>query len=105
MLDVARTPPATLTRARAIARAHGLRYVYTGNVRDEPGQSTWCDACGAKLIGRDGYEITAWSVSDGGRCERCGTACPGVFDARPGRWGQRRVPLSIGRGAPAPAPL
>ena len=52
MLDVAHTPPATLTRARDIALRHGLRYVYTGNVHDETGQSTYCHACGAKLIGR-----------------------------------------------------
>ena len=47
MLDVAHTPPATLTRARDIALRHGLRYVYTGNVHDEAGQSTYCHACGA----------------------------------------------------------
>ena len=28
------TPPATLTRARAIALANGVRYAYTGNVHD-----------------------------------------------------------------------
>ena len=37
MLDVPHTPPATLTRARDIARRHGLRYVYTGNVHDTAG--------------------------------------------------------------------
>ena len=59
MLDVARTPRATLTRAREIALRQGLRHVYTGNVRDAAGQSTYCHACGRTLIGRDGYEITA----------------------------------------------
>ena len=34
MLDVPHTPPATLTRARDIARGNGLQYVYTGNVHD-----------------------------------------------------------------------
>ena len=88
-----RTPPTTLIRAREIALEHGLRYVYTGNVHDEARQSTWCHGCGAKLIGRDWYDITAWAVSDGGLCERCGTPCPGVFEPRPGTWGQRRMPL------------
>jgi pyruvate formate lyase activating enzyme len=96
MLDVAHTPPATLTRARDIARSHGLRYVYTGNVHDEPGQSTWCHACGARLIGRDWYEITAWRLSADGRCETCGAPCAGVFEARPGTWGQRRLPVRLG---------
>jgi AmmeMemoRadiSam system radical SAM enzyme len=33
MVDVPRTPPATLTRARRIALGNGLRYVYTGRPR------------------------------------------------------------------------
>ena len=34
------TPSATLSRARDIARANGVRYVYTGNVHDRAGGST-----------------------------------------------------------------
>src|SRR3990172_3279806 len=41
------TPAATLTRAREIALANGLLYVYTGNVHVPAGQSTYCHACGA----------------------------------------------------------
>ena len=85
-----------LTRARTIAQRHGLRYVYTGNVHDEAGQSTYCHACGTRLIGRDWYEITAWHLTPEGTCEACGTQCAGVFDAQPGSWGQRRMPLSMG---------
>jgi pyruvate formate lyase activating enzyme len=96
MLDVAPTPPATLSRARAIALAQGLRYVYTGNVHDEAGQSTWCHGCGARLIGRDWYRITAWDLTPDGACARCGALCPGVFEARPGTWGQRRMPVRLG---------
>jgi pyruvate formate lyase activating enzyme len=33
-------PAATLLRARDIARANGVRYVYTGYVHDRPGGST-----------------------------------------------------------------
>src|SRR5439155_20505240 len=53
MRDTPHTPAPTLTRARAIAKRHGLRYVYTGNVRDRDGASTWCSGCGMRLIGRD----------------------------------------------------
>jgi AmmeMemoRadiSam system radical SAM enzyme len=42
MHDVPATPRETLTRAREIAKNAGLRYVYTGNVHDEAGQSTYC---------------------------------------------------------------
>ncbi len=95
MLDRPNTPAATLTRARAIARGYGLRHVYTGNVSDEEGGSTYCHACGARLIGRDRYRLTGWTLDAGGRCARCGTACPGVFDPLPGRWGARRLPVRL----------
>src|SRR5689334_4498774 len=56
MLDKPPTPPATLRTARAIARAAGLHHVYIGNVHDPEGDSTYCQACGAMLIGRDWYD-------------------------------------------------
>ena len=93
MRDHPPTPPATLTRARAIARARGLRHVYTGNVHDEAGGSTYCHACGATLIGRDWYELTSWGLDERGRCGGCGTPVAGVFEARPGAWGRKRQPV------------
>jgi pyruvate formate lyase activating enzyme len=95
MRDISATPPATLMRARDIARQAGLRYVYTGNIWDEAGQSTYCHDCGACLIGRDGYTITSWALDAHGHCAACGEPCVGVFEAAPGRWGARRTPLFI----------
>ena len=95
MLDRPPTPPSTLTRARAIALENGLRYVYTGNVHDETGGTTYCPACQTELIGRDWYQLTRWAIEDG-RCAGCGTVIPGVFERRPGRWGPRRLPVRIG---------
>ncbi len=86
---------ATLARARRIARENGLRYVYTGNVRDEEGSSTYCPGCGTLVIGRDGYELTRWHLTGNGHCESCGAAIAGVFDKRPGRWGSRRLPVRL----------
>src|SRR4051812_8379517 len=51
------TPPATLTRARAIALGNGIRHAYTGNVHDAGGSSTRCHSCGTVLIERDWYEL------------------------------------------------
>lgn len=90
MLDRPPTPRSTLVRARRIARELGLRYVYTGNVRDEEGGSTYCHGCGGRVIGRDGYLITEWQLTDDGRCTFCGTRCAGVFEGPPGGWGPRR---------------
>ena len=50
MMDRPRTPAATLVRAREIAVSNGVRYAYTGNVHDEQGGSTYCHACGERLI-------------------------------------------------------
>ena len=94
MLDRPPTPPATLTRAREVALGNGLRHVYTGNVHDRAGQSTYCHACGALLIERDWYELGAWNLTDG-RCGSCGEPCVGVFEERPGTWGGKRLPVRM----------
>ena len=73
MLEVPPTPPATLSRAREIARGHGVRHVYTGNVRDAAGQSTYCAGCGAVVIERNQYELGAWRLTPEGDCAACGT--------------------------------
>ncbi len=95
MMDHPPTPPSTLTRARAIAMENGLRYVYTGNVSDEAGQSTYCHACGTRLIGRDGYIITEWRLDEQGKCPVCATPCAGVFESRAGDWGAKRMPVRL----------
>jgi pyruvate formate lyase activating enzyme len=95
MLDTPPTPPATLTRARAIAMHNGIRYAFTGNVHDEDGESTYCHGCGSRLIGRDWYVITDWRLTADGRCPDCGVQCAGHFEAQPGSWGARRQPVTI----------
>ncbi len=95
MRDVAPTSLATLRRARDIGLSHGLRYVYTGNVRDPDGGRTRCHACRASLIVRDGYRITGWALDEAGACAGCGTPCSGVFDTKPGDWGARRLPVRL----------
>jgi pyruvate formate lyase activating enzyme len=95
MRDHASTPRSTLTRARRIALDQGIRYAYVGNVHDADGDSTYCHGCGARLIGRDWYELLDWNLSDDGHCLSCGERCAGVFDGPPGRWGARRQPVSL----------
>ena len=94
--DVERTPPATLQRARRQALAHGLKHVYTGNVHDREGQSTYCAGCGELVIGRDGYELDTWALDPQGRCRSCAHPLAGRFDERPGAWGSRRRRVRIG---------
>ncbi|MCB1669907.1 MAG: AmmeMemoRadiSam system radical SAM enzyme, partial [Pseudomonadales bacterium] len=95
MRDIGPTPHSTLIRARQIAIANGLHYVYTGNVHDRDGSSTWCPGCKHLVIERDWYELGEWHLDGAGRCENCGTGIAGHFAARPGDWGARRVPVRI----------
>jgi pyruvate formate lyase activating enzyme len=96
--DIAATPRATLRRARAIARSEGLHFVYTGNVRDPEGGTTYCPGCQAALIERDGYDIRACAVTPEGVCPRCGAAVAGRFEVFSGAFGAQRIPV---RMAPA----
>ncbi|HWT25131.1 MAG TPA: AmmeMemoRadiSam system radical SAM enzyme [Solirubrobacteraceae bacterium] len=89
------TPPETLTRARSIARDNGLRFVYTGNVHDAAGGSTYCPGCGALVVERDWYRLGAYGLSDDGRCSACGTRIAGVFAGPAGDRGPVRLPVRL----------
>jgi len=97
MRDTPPTPPETLSRARRIAMDKGVKFVYVGNVHNEEADSTWCPSCGEKLVGRDWYVLTAWNLDASGGCPSCGTPVPGRFDASPGSWGSRRMPVDMRR--------
>jgi pyruvate formate lyase activating enzyme len=94
LMDRPATPPETLSRARAIALKAGVRHVYTGNIHDPAGGSTWCHGCGALLVERDWYELGAYRLANG-CCPDCGSRCAGVWTARAGTWGRRRMPVEI----------
>ncbi|MTI12894.1 AmmeMemoRadiSam system radical SAM enzyme [Sansalvadorimonas verongulae] len=95
MMSHPHTPAITLTRAREIALKNGLHYVYTGNVHDSRGGSTWCSECGKRLIERDWYTLGEWNLDAAGCCRHCGKHLPGVFESEPGIWGARRVPVRM----------
>jgi len=95
MMDVPPTPVETLIYAREIAMKNGVRYAYTGNVHNEAGDSTYCHQCGEELIGRDWYVLTTWNLTEEGNCASCGTPCAGVFEATPGDWGAKRIPVRL----------
>jgi pyruvate formate lyase activating enzyme len=95
MMDVPPTPASTLVRARQLALDAGLCHVYTGNIRDRGGQSSYCAGCGELVIERDGYEIGAYQLDCDGRCHSCGRVFPGRFGAAKGTWGARRMPVLL----------
>jgi pyruvate formate lyase activating enzyme len=95
VLDKPATPPETLSRAREQALAAGLKHVYTGNVHDARGQSTYCAGCGALLIERDWYRLGTYNLDGEGRCRRCRHQLAGRFAERPEQWGPRRLRVTV----------
>ena len=95
MLDTPATPKSTLVRARDIALSKGLHHVYTGNVHDAAGDTTFCPGCHIAVIERDWYEIERYGLDDAGHCRQCGTRIAGVFDGPAGTWGRRRQPVTM----------
>jgi pyruvate formate lyase activating enzyme len=95
MLDIEATPIDTLQEAREIALSKGLHYVYTGNVHDMKGSSTYCPSCKKLLIERDWFVLGEYNLL-GNKCGFCGYNIAGVFETSPGRWGAKRISVSIG---------
>ena len=95
MRDIESTPPATLTQAREIGMQAGLKFVYTGNVHDRSGGTTFCPGCGVGVIVRDWYEIVEYHLDDKGHCTHCKTLLPGKFETFHGAFGARRIPVQI----------
>jgi len=95
MDDLPPTPPATLTRARKIAIANGLQYVYTGNVHDTDGGTTFCPHCGNAVIVRDWYRILNYRLTDDGRCRECHGAVAGCYAHFGKPFGSRRIPVRL----------
>jgi pyruvate formate lyase activating enzyme len=95
MMDIPPTPVETLVRARQIALDNGVNYAYTGNVHDVEGESTYCHSCHTRLIGRDWYVLSDWNLDEKGCCKKCGAVCAGVFEDKPGTWGDKRLPVQL----------
>ncbi len=91
MTDVPATPATTLVRAREIAQQAGLSYVYTGNVHNVDGDTTFCPACNSKLIVRDWYEIKQYRLTPDGHCPDCHAAIAGHFESFTKAFGRQRI--------------
>jgi pyruvate formate lyase activating enzyme len=72
------TPLETLNRAKAIADAEGLHYVYLGNIPGHPAESTYCPKCRRVVIARVGFTVLEAHLRKG-KCEYCQQPIPGVW--------------------------
>jgi pyruvate formate lyase activating enzyme len=78
MKDLSITPVQTLDRAKAIADAEGLHYVYIGNVPGHPAQNTYCPKCRRMLVERGGFTASEMLIRNG-CCPFCQTPIPGIW--------------------------
>ena len=78
--DLPVTPVSTLERAREIAMAEGLHYVYIGNVPGHPAEHTWCPGCGRAVVERSGMALQKMSILKG-MCAFCNHPIPGIWHA------------------------
>jgi len=115
MMDRPRTPPATLTRARQIARQAGLRHVYTGNVHDPTARPPPAHAAARRCWCGTGTTCSGTGSGRAGRAGTAGSGSPGASRTRAtrprreGAWGRwwcsrHRRPASGTRGRSSPCP-
>jgi len=76
MRNLPPTPADTLDRAKAIAQAAGLHYVYIGNITRPGGENTYCPSCGKLLVERVGFSVLQNELGSG-KCPACATAIYG----------------------------
>lgn len=72
------TPVAMLEKARTVALACGLNYVYIGKIPEHEAWNTFCPSCKNIIIQRTGYMIGEIHLSKG-RCDYCGNPIPGIW--------------------------
>jgi len=75
------TPVPTLERAKAIADAEGLHYVYIGNVPGHPAQNTYCQQCRKMVVERAGFTANSVLIRKDGTCPFCRHLIPGMWHA------------------------
>ncbi|MFC1733074.1 AmmeMemoRadiSam system radical SAM enzyme [candidate division KSB1 bacterium] len=73
------TPVSTLEKARNIAKAEGLKYVYIGNVPGTKAENTYCPKCKKLLVERKGYAITQNHILNNS-CKYCKEKIAGVWN-------------------------
>jgi len=78
LLDVSRTSPDVLLKAKEIALKQGLKYVYLGNVSLPGSGDTLCPKCGKLLVERGRFEVSKNDIK-GNSCPYCNEKVDGVF--------------------------
>lgn len=71
-------------------------------------ENTYCPHCRTLLVGRSGYLILEYRLTNQGACPTCFTLIPGIWWGKGGSAGQQQVynpPSPVPPGAPEPGLL
>lgn len=79
LLNLPPTPEKTLKDARKICLDLGLKYVYTGNIDDPEGSTTYCPDNQKSVLVRRGYFIEENLIDSSGNSPNCSTKIPGIW--------------------------
>ncbi len=80
MQHVPPTPIETLEMAVTMGDEVGLHYVYLGNAPGHKRNSTFCPACGERIIHRLHFTVVSLDIVDG-KCRFCGHPAAGIWDS------------------------
>jgi len=72
------TPFSTLQKAYEIGKKAGLRYIYMGNVPQNPSEHTYCYQCNTRLITRSGYFVEENKITEKSTCPKCSAEIDGI---------------------------
>ena len=78
LTNVPATQPEFLFKARAIAKQQGLKFIYTGNIKDEEGSTTFCPKCNYPIIKRRNFNVVENKLKRG-KCPNCKEKLPGIW--------------------------
>ncbi len=78
MRNLPPTSEETMGRARDIAKAAGMEYVYVGNILNEQWTCTFCPGCGGELVRRHNMVMMENHLS-AGKCPKCAKKIYGVW--------------------------
>jgi pyruvate formate lyase activating enzyme len=76
MMEFDSTPIETLEKHHRVAKEVGLRYAYLGNVPGHPLEHTYCPECNNVVVGRYGFSIISWNLTEKNCCKSCGHRIP-----------------------------
>lgn len=73
------TPEETIKQARKECLGVGLKYVYTGNIEDEVGSTTYCPENNQPVIRRKGFFVEENLVDSLGIAKNCSASIAGIW--------------------------